>query len=99
MRPIGEPLTVDNEPELMEYLQDILQRSKVSPLEPIRTAPKNRPILVYCPSHNLEAYADFFAVARWVDCDYDGREGWFDNFDMLNPTHWMELPEKPHGNS
>jgi hypothetical protein len=77
----------------------MIVRAKVSPLEPIHTAPKNRPVLVFCPSHDLEAYQDFFAVARWVEATYDGRAGWFDNFDILNPTHWTELPEPPHGNS
>ena len=98
MRTIGPPLELEDEDALQEMLQSIVRRAKETQLEPIKTAPKDRPVLVFCPSHNLEAYADFFAVARWVDCDYDGREGWFDNFDMLNPTHWMELPEKPRGN-
>lgn len=91
------PLELEDDDQLSKILEDMVRRSKYSPMDTIASAPKDRPILVFCPSHNLEAYEDFFAVARWVDNTYDGREGWFDNFDMLHPTHWIDLPEKPRG--
>jgi hypothetical protein len=101
MRILSEPLSLGQSDEdfLEVVLKDIVRRAEHTRMYPIQYAPKTRPILVFCPSHNLEAYQDFFAVARWVDSDYDGREGWFDNFDMLHPTHWTELPEPPRGNS
>lgn len=63
---------------------------------PIDLAPQDgRDLLVFVPSHNLQAYQDFAVVARWVSRDYDGREGWFDNFDMIEPTHFVYIPEFP----
>lgn len=93
---ISEPIYLDNEDQLHNELLDMVDRAEQKHWWPINTAPKNgTSVLVFCPSHHLEAYEDFFAVARWVDSTYDGREGWFDNFDMLYPTHWMPIPGKP----
>jgi hypothetical protein len=90
------PLEPEDEDQLSKILEDMVRRADEGRWWPINTAPKDgRELLVFCPSHHLEAYNDFFAVARWVDQAYDGREGWFDNFDMLYPTHWMPIPGKP----
>lgn len=86
----------DDEDKLQRTLTNMVINAHSSQWLPIRTAPKDgTPILVFCPSHHLEAYEDFFAVVKWVDAAYDGTEGWFDNFDRLLPTHWMTIPKAP----
>jgi hypothetical protein len=54
--------------------------------QPITTAPKDAPILVYDPATGVEQ-------AQWGEHwgVYEFR-GWSG---PLNPTHWMPLPEPP----
>jgi hypothetical protein len=81
---------------LNDALLGLARRARNPPWRRIVSAPKDgRDILVYVPSSNLEAYKNFTAVARWVGPEYDGTAGWFDNFDKIYPTHWMEIPEYP----
>lgn len=93
-----EPLELSKEDEdaLARVLSHMARTIENSPWEPISTAPKDGTIiLVYVPKHQLEWYQEFAAVVRWVDETYDGTAGWFDNFDKLEPTHWIKIPEYP----
>lgn len=69
----------------------------------IKTAPKDRPIIVRCPGDRL-------AIAIWDDMPFVGT-GWFVRVPLMGgwghgtdtfirgeedqPTHWMVLPSKP----
>lgn len=72
--------------------------------QPIETAPKGKAILVYDPSH------DHPRVAQWMTAMDDGEGAWIYarklswqepmmgkalSFIVVDPTHWMPLPEPP----
>jgi hypothetical protein len=89
-------LTEEDEQALNRVLTHMARTIENSPWEPIATAPQDGTvILAYVPTHQLEWYKEFVAVVRWVGKEYDGTAGWFDNFDKVQPTHWMKIPEYP----
>jgi hypothetical protein len=96
-----EPLELSEEDEqaLHRVLTHMARLIENSPWESIETAPRDgSPVLVYVPDSKLEWYKQFCAVAYWVTKEYDGTAGWFDNFDKIEPTHWMKIPEYPNDN-
>jgi|HubBroStandDraft_1064217.scaffolds.fasta_scaffold02120_12 hypothetical protein len=95
----------------------------MSEWQPIETAPKDRPILVYCPESVKISETTYcwpeetrmnVVVAHWhaPDRQTDDEAGWYapwTDFDggvwddpcatfesvLLEPTHWMPLPDPP----
>jgi hypothetical protein len=60
--------------------------------EPIATAPCEpaRKLLLYCPGH------DGWQTGEWLE----ERKCWVStagSMDRLDPTHWMDVPDTPHG--
>lgn len=93
-------LSEEDEQTLQRVLTHMVRTANSSPWLPIATAPKDgSPVLVYVPDSKLEWYKEFCAVAYWVTKEYDGVAGWFDNFDKIEPTHWMKIPEYPNDNA
>lgn len=76
----------------------------MNPWKPIESAPKDRPILVCVFTQNLGAYGATYCpqTAFWASYhpNAKGKPTWRTApslGNILNPTHWMELPEPPEG--
>lgn len=59
----------------------------MSEWQPIETAPKNKPVLVYAPG-----YYDLPEII--CRCEYHKDAGWTID-DIRNVTHWQPLPPPP----
>lgn len=61
--------------------------------QPIETAPKGGPILLFSPEEEVGQ-----AVGMWADDKYNG-PGFYecinDEYMVIGPTHWQPLPEPP----
>lgn len=68
--------------------------------QPIRTAPKNQYVLVYCPDAE-ESLRVLIAGLLEFEGDPDGPDWYEQNPDTrpdpldVEPTHWMTLPDHP----
>lgn len=53
-------------------------------------------VLVFCPRGNLDV--PFKDIAKWTGIYWEGIDeiGWST---QEQPTHWMPLPDNPHGNN
>jgi len=66
----------------------------VSEWQPIETAPRDGTIILVYPDINVS----YWGYTKDDDCPH----GWIgrycytvDNYDTINPTHWMPIPDPP----
>ena len=81
------------------FLQEVVSEPKpkhesTGEWQPIQTAPKGRKILIYSRDQGIR-------VAEWDDDEKRWIYGcvatdWNYYLDVLEPIHWMELPEEPN---
>jgi len=74
--------------------------------EPIETAPRDRPILLWWPRYTYEADDDcgpVMAMGQWKNNPRTGKSYFadtdeLDDYGMSNnpPSHWMPLPDPPN---